>query len=265
MENRQVPALSQIWIYPIKSLDGVMVDSAEILPAGALWGDRAFALVDRDGRWVNGKRDARIHRVRSRYAPDLSTITLWIEGDTAEHTFSLHPPAPDLGQWFSDYFQQAIALQYNPDGGFPDDTNAPGPTLISRATLETVAQWFHLSLAETRRRFRTNLEIDGVPPFWEDHLFSETGNPVPFQIGQVMLLGINPCQRCIVPTRNSYGGEATPDFQKQFAELRRENLPEGVARSRFNHFYRLAVNTQIPSAFAGYCLTVHDPVILNIE
>ncbi|NER85029.1 MAG: MOSC domain-containing protein, partial [Leptolyngbya sp. SIO1D8] len=139
------------------------------------------------------------------------------------------------------------------------DSDSPGPTVISTATLQTVADWFGISLLDARRRFRTNLEIDGVPAFWEDLLFSETEDPVAFQMGAVTLQGINPCQRCVVPTRNPETGEATPTFQKQFMQQRSATLPANVARSRFNHFYRLAVNTRVPAA-AGKILKVGDPV-----
>ena len=37
---------------------------------------------------------------------------------------------------------------------------------------------------------------------------------VPFQIGDVHWLGVNPCQRCVVPTRDSTSGELTAGFQK---------------------------------------------------
>jgi hypothetical protein len=149
--------------------------------------------------------------------------------------------------------------------GFPDDTASPGPTVISTATLQTVAGWYGISLDETRRRFRTNLEIDGVPAFWEDQLFSESGEPVTFQIGDVILQGINPCQRCIVPTRDSQTGEILRGFQTRFVQQRAETLPSGTARSRFNHFYRLAVNTRIPPASSPQALTVGDAVSLNFE
>jgi uncharacterized protein YcbX len=167
-----------------------------------------------------------------------------------------------LAAWFSDFFQQLITLQADFHQGFPDDTDSLGPTIVSTATLETVASWYDLSLEECRRRFRPNLEIGSASAFTEDQLFSAQGQPVPFHIGGVMLVGINPCQRCIVPTRDSQTGLPTPDFQKRFVTEREKTLPAVVARSRFNHFYRLTVNTRIAADFTGHHLTVSDPVIL---
>lgn len=262
--------LARIDLYPVKSLDGLVVKTASLLTSGTLVGDRAFALLDEAGRFINGKREARIHQVRSRISTDLRQIALWTEADGTERTFPLPWPTPQgaadaspLAAWFSAYFQRAVTVAHNPVMGFPDDTDSPGPTIISTATLATVADWFGLSLEEARCRFRTNLEIDGVPAFWEDQLFAEDDEPVPFSIGAVTLHGINPCQRCVVPTRDPSTGTATAKFQARFIQQRSQTLPEGVAQSRFNHFYRLAVNTRIPATAAGKSLHIGDPVALG--
>lgn len=258
----ETPYLARIDLYPVKSLDGLSVEAATVLPSGALRHDRAFALCDVQGRFVNGKRTAKIHQVRSRFSGDLSQITLWQQGTERRSTFDLTPDNADLTAWFSDYFQQPVTLQHNATMGFPDDTDSPGPTVISTATLAAIADWFDLDLAETRRRFRTNLEIGGVPAFWEDQLFSASGAPVEFQIGNTRLQGINPCQRCVVPTRDPQTGAAIAGFQKQFMARRAATLPQSVARSRFNHFFRLAVNTRVPATEMDRGLRVGDRVTL---
>lgn len=265
-----VPHLARIDLYPVKSLDGLAVETASLLASGALGGDRAFALLDEAGKFINGKRAARIHQVRSRVSADLRHLTLWTEADRVEQVFPLPwPPSQGaagnspLAAWFRAYFQQPVAVAHNSVMGFPDDTDSPGPTVISTATLATVADWFGLSLAEVRCRFRTNLEIDGVPAFWEDRLFLDGGEPVPFAIGAVTLQGINPCQRCVVPTRDPATGTATAKFQARFIERRSRTLPTGVARSPFNHFYRLAVNTRVSATEAGKQLHVGDPIMIN--
>jgi uncharacterized protein YcbX len=120
-----------------------------------------------------------------------------------------------------------------------------GPTVISTATLADVTTWFPgLEVGETRRRFRANLEIEDVEPFWEDRLYGEEGEAVRFQIGDVQLEGTNPCQRCVVPTRSTDSGERYAEFATIFERQRYETLPWWATRSRFDHFYRLAVNTR---------------------
>jgi uncharacterized protein len=101
-----------------------------------------------------------------------------------------------------------------------------------------------------------------LPPFWEDQLFAESeATVVRFKIGDVAFEGSNPCARCPVPSRDSFTGiAADAGFQKRFSELRRANLPPWSPAERFDHFYRLAVNTRVPSTEQGKLLRVGDPL-----
>jgi uncharacterized protein YcbX len=251
--------LHRITIYPIKSLDGVAVDEVEVLPSGCLANDRRFALFDADGRFVNGKRTAAIHYIRAAY--DLANLRVQLRDTARDHDteFSLADSQIEIGAWLSEAIGIPCLLKESATSGFPDDTDAPGPTLISTATLREITRWFPgLTLDETRRRFRANLEIDGVDPFWEDQLVGPTGTQVPFRIGNIDWLGINPCQRCVVPTRASDTGQTMPLFQKTFAANRQSTLPPWAPADRFNHFYRLAVNTRLARHVPPAILQVGD-------
>ena len=257
------PYLARIDLFPIKSLDGVSVPEATVMASGALQGDRTYALVDRQGRFIHAKRTAAIHRLRARYSSDLATVTCAIVGVPGSASFRLPADLDTLADWLGQSLQQPVTVQTNPVMGFPDDTAAAGPTVVSTATLETVASWYPgLTLESVRRRFRSNLEIGGVPPFWEDRLFSANGDPVPFTLGSVVVEGINPCQRCPVPTRDALTGIETPAFQALFMEKRRATLPSWSAPNRFDHFYRLAVNTVIRHQ-GGQGLAVGDRLVLG--
>jgi len=248
--------LSRITIFPIKSLDGLDVPETRVLASGALELDRRFALVDAEGRIVNGKRTTEVHRVRAEY-----DLAQWLVRFNGEIEFSLRHQQREIAAWLSTALGIACGLAENTTGGFPDDTDSPGPTVISTATLAEIASWFPgLTLDETRRRFRANLEIDGVEAFWEDRLLGAAGTEMPFQIGGVSCLSVNPCQRCVVPSRASVGGEATPGFQKTFAIERERRLPTWAPRDRFNHFYRLAVNTRLAPGQSSGRVCVGDRV-----
>ncbi len=258
--------LSKILLFPIKSLDTIAVKQVGISSGGALLGDREFALFDQAGQYINAKRYPKIHQIRANYDLAKRLVTLLSPQHSQSTTFHLDSDRPSLMEWFSDFFEQPVALKQNIANGFPDDPDAWGATLISVASLETVASWYlerSLDLSQVRQRFRTNLEIEGVAPFWEDALFSQAGKLVPFQIGDVQFLGSNPCQRCPVPTRNPLTGEVYPSFQKIFTQQREATLPTNVERSRFNHFYRLAVNTRIPISEAGKTLKVGDAINIS--
>ena len=250
--------LGRIRIYPIKSLDGIEVAEAGIATGGILENDRVYAIFDEAGRVVNGKRTARIHQLRSAFDEGLKEVRLWEDASPVQ--FALDAPER-IGRWLSDFFGFPVSLRRDPAAGFPDDREAFGPTVVSEASLQTVRDWFpNLSLEGVRLRFRTNLEIAGGEPFCEDRLYGAPGELKPFRLGEVAFLGHNPCQRCVVPTRDAVSGEPVPDFQKRFMERRRLNLPEWANAQRFNHFYRFAVNTSIPPTEAGKRLRTGDPV-----
>ncbi len=254
-----MPILSRITIYPIKSLDGVAVQSASITSGGALAHDREYALFDAEGNIVNGKRTAKIHLIRANFDESLKVVSLSAQGE--KDTFELGDSR--LETWFSDYFGFRIKVRRNVETGFPDDLNAWGPTLVSEATYRQVATWFSgISIEELRQRFRANLEISECEPFWEDRLCDEPPRTVPFQIGEVRCEGVNPCSRCVVPTRNPLSAEPTPKFQKHFSEQRNATLPLWAIPEAFAHFYKLSVNTRIARNQAGKSIRVGDALHL---
>ncbi len=246
------PHLSRITIYPVKSLEGVDLTEAHILPGGALENDRRFAMFDSEGHILNGKRTPLVHRIRSCYDAGARVLTLGYRDRGETSSFHLDGDRDALNLWLSNAFEQPVSLREAPETGFPDDTEAPGPTVIATATLETVASWYEgIDLESGRGRFRANLEIGGVEPFWDDRLYAGAGEAVRFRVGAVVFEGVNPCQRCIVPWRAALTGELTRDFMPRFRTLRKQTLPPWANASRFNHFYRLAVNTRKPDRDAA--------------
>ena len=269
------PRLTGIRLHPIKSLDPLSVKQARVGPGGGLEHDRAWALFSVDGRWVNAKRTAAMHLLRASYAPDLSSVTLAVPGDRRNipaRTFPFPGGYEDAAEWFSVYFEQQILVRHSPVG-FPDDNIANGPTIISTASLQAVCDWFPgITLESARQRFRATLEIDAddaaapaasrnghLPAFWEDRLYGEDERSVVrFKIGEVNFEGSNPCARCPVPARDPQTAEDLLGFQKRFSDLRRETLPPWVPVARFDHFYRLAVNTRIAPTEHGKFLRLGD-------
>ena len=290
-----MPRLVGIRLHPIKSLDPVSVPEARIGPGGGLEHDRAWALYSVDGRWVNAKRTAAMQLIRATYAADLSSVTLAVPGDRRNipaRTFPFPGGTEDAAEWFSVYFEQQILVRHAPEG-FPDDNIANGPTIISTASLQAVADWFPgLTLDAVRQRFRTTLEIDAadvsanaagskeitnargsiagasaasanghLPAFWEDQLYGEDERSVVrFRIGEINFEGSNPCARCPVPARDPQTATDLIGFQKRFTDLRRETLPRWAPATRFDHFYRLAVNTRIAPTETGKPLRLGDPL-----
>ena len=259
------PTVDRLTVYPIKSLDGRSVESVELVTNGGLAGDREYALFDSDDEYVNGKRERRIHRLSASYeGPDtgIETVELsWLD-DADSQRFSVDELKDSaVVDWLGDEIGYPISLSRNRAGGFPDDTHASGPTIISTATIETVASWFDRISAESmRRRLRANIELGGVPPFWEDHLFVDRSHHVEFTIGGVLFRGVNPCQRCVVPSRDPDTGTEYEGFQETFIEKRRETLPDWSGGDWFDHDFRLMVNTMVPDSEWGKTISVGDRI-----
>jgi len=296
-----MPTLDRITIYPVKSLDGVDVTEARVLPSGALEHDRRWQLTDIDGRVLNAKRSPLFHAIRAEFDLEARLVTLAIDplaiqaraipgverlASLTPETFPLVPGPDGPCGWLAEALSAGVRLEpgaaasasseasasvlllERPDGGFPDDREAPGPTLVSTASLEEIARWFGFDLAESRRRFRANLEIGGCDAFWEDALASPARpglapsladlpgdipadpyatlpppEPKEFSIGEARFKTTNVCKRCVVPSRSSTTGAVTTHFRDAFEARRGRSLRPDVDASGWGHRYRLAVNT----------------------
>jgi len=269
VENVKTAWLANIRLHPIKGLDPVGVPEGRIGPNGGLELDRVWALFSVDGNWINGKRNPAIHHIRAEYDPLVSMVRLTASqgalnnGTGKAATFAFPSEFAPAAEWFSDYFEQRVIVRHIPEG-VPDDGLASGPTIVSTASLQKVCDTFSgIDLREARERFRTTLEIDGVAAFWEDQLFGQDENyVVRFKIGEVAFEGSNPCARCPVPPRNPRTGEDLVGFQKKFTDMRRASLPSASPADRFDHFYRLATNTRVPSTEQGKLIRVGDALVL---
>jgi uncharacterized protein len=252
-----MPAISRITLFPIKSLDGCDVPAATVLPSGGLQHDRRWAIVDAEGVMVNAKRRPTLHRIRAEFGADIESVELSAQGQ--RQVFRLPDEAKEIAHWLHLAFGVECRIVEDRTGGFPDDDAAPGPTIVSTASLAAVASWFPgISEDEARRRFRANLELDAPAPFWEDQLGADGSHRPRFAVGPVVFTGATICQRCPVPTRDSHTGEVWPGFARQFADQRSAELPEWAPASQFDHFYRLAINTVLESIDAGATIRVGD-------
>ena len=308
-----MPTLEWITVYPVKSLDGVAVMQAGLLPGGALEHDRRWQLIDMEGRVVNAKRTPLLHAIRAEFAieglaaaqppaggelPSLAANVIALAVDPAAvaaravpgierlaglaaDVFPLVPGGVGPCGWLSEALGERVMLVERFDGGFPDDREAPGPTLAATATLAEVARWFGFDLAESRRRFRVNLEVGGCEAFWEDTLaiparpglgaeaaglaadlptdpYADLPPPEPraLTIGPVQLRAANVCRRCVVPSRDSRTGAITAHFRDAFEARRTRSLRADVDASAWSHAYRLAINT---IGLTSGLITLDDP------
>lgn len=258
-------SLAGIRVHPIKALDPVAVDRVGISPVGGLDGDRIYAIHDADGGYVNGKRTDVVHRLRTDVDLDSGSVAIGVRGSAETQRFHLDRDREALAEWLSDYFGFDVAIEAARGGELADssvlDGRPPAATVVSTGTLETVASWFpDLAVESVRRRFRANLEVSGVDPFWEDRLVSGGGHR--FAVGGVGFEAVKPVYRCVVPTRDPDSGEPTPGFRERFIERRRETFPGWADADAFDHHYALTVLATPAAASRGQSIGRGDPVEL---
>ena len=270
MSSVNSASITQLLTYPIKSLAARSLNSVEIVTNGGLAGDREYALFDTDGNYVNGKNDRQVHPIRATYdgrtarAETVRLATPEQEPRRFELAAADNASTPPLTTWLRGWFGYPVTLDRNREGGFPDDTTASGPTIISEATIEAVAGWFDgIDATGMRRRLRPNIVLGGVPAFWEDHLFAARDSRVRFTIGDADFVGVNPCQRCVVPSRDPDTGAAIAGFNQTFIEQRQATMPAWSGGDWFDHEFRLMVNTAVPESSWGDSIAVGDTLTVG--
>ncbi|MFB6354048.1 MAG: MOSC domain-containing protein [Halobacteriales archaeon] len=252
--------VARLRVYPVKALDGEDRDVVGLTPNGTLAGDRAFALFGPDGDVINGKRTDAVHRLRTSYdaAGGVLRVRRAEQPPNDARAFDLTADRAAAEAWFAEHLGTPVTIRRDAERSFVDRPES-GPSVVSTATLEAVASWFEaLDVADVRRRLRANVEVGGVPAFWEDRFV--TDDAPAFEAGRVRLEGVEPCGRCVVPTRDPDTGEPTPGFREQFVERRAATYPEWADRSAFPHDYTLMLIARVPEADRDGELRVGDPV-----
>lgn len=264
-----MPYVARITIHPVKGLEGTVVGGAGVWTSGALENDRRWRLVDADGVALSPGRCPRLRHVRAEFDLPAREICLRVApheglGGPAPGRFPLHPGPDGPGRWLSTCLGIPVTLEERPEGGYPDDPDAPGPSIAAVASLEEVARWFSLPLDDVRRRCRVGVEIDGCDPFWEDTLASPA-RPTP-ALGDVADLPVDPWAAAMPPeprrfrlgnagfgavgvrrldeaSRDPATGRATEHFGAIFEAWRRRRLRRDVDVSAWDGLYRLAITT----------------------
>jgi uncharacterized protein len=204
--------LTELARWPVKSLGGEALGAARLDWRG-LGGDRAHALLDqregREGRWLTVRQAPRMLAWSADY-PDAPDDQL----DPAD------PPPPTLRApdgtawgWDAPGLEEAlaadlgVAVRRHRDLGGQQDLQA-SVLVTTEASRRAVAD--ALGRPVDVRRFRTNLHLElDAPAFAEERW--EGGR---LEVGEITLALLNPCVRCVIPTRD-------PDDLSRWPELLR--------------------------------------------
>lgn len=254
------PVISRIRIYPIKSLDPVELPEAEV-GVHSLRFDREFAMLTRDGRFMNGKKSGRVNELKSTYDLPNYGVTFSDRSGASARSFHLLNEKHEAENYLSDFFGEPISLVHNKQGKLMDIPTASSVTIVSEASLQSLQEEFSdRTLEDLRLRFRATIELAGVDPYWEENLVGEPGVGMRIKIGDVEMIGVSPRARCNVPPRDPHTGLTDKTFVKRMMKSRQATLPEKSHLPEYGTLYHLTINTYLPTTQQGKWLRVGDDV-----
>ncbi len=231
--------LSEIWIYPVKSLSGVRVREATVVARG-LEGDRRFMVVDPRGRFVTQRERPELARLAPRLEGDELVIeapgaVLRVPRGGAAHDAALtasiwgdEVAARDAGEAAAAFLTDFLGAPHrlarmpdatrrpaDPDGARPGDVVAFQDGFPFLVTSAASLAWLleRLPSPVDVRRFRPNLVVAGADPFAEDGWRE-------LRIGEITLHVAKACPRCSVIDVDPDRGERARGVLAKLAELR---------------------------------------------
>lgn len=224
--------LSEIYIYPIKSLGGIRLETANITSRG-LENDRRFMLVDENGRFLSQREHPQLAIFKTEIEGDSLTITHKKNGSSLKIAlqYSLNQKitnaqivsiwddetsAIEVSNEATNWFTQALGIparlvympeeslrktdaQYSLTGEEITSFSDGYPILIiGQSSLDDLNN--RLENPVNINRFRPNFVFSDGEPFEEDAWHE-------FTVGNVHFFGVKPCARCIMTTIDQETGE----------------------------------------------------------
>lgn len=242
--------VTEINIYPVKSLGGVSIDSGESTSRG-LQHDRRFMLVDENHEFLTQREHPQMATIRTALdghdlvlsSPFEDSITVPLQPRLLptrtvkvwSSRVHAHTVSAEADTWLSDYLGIDARLVYMPEATArrvsPD--YAKNGEVVSFADGYPVMITSEESLAElnsrivavggkpvTMDRFRANIVVKGGKAFAEDTWRD-------FAIGSSVFRGVKPCTRCQITTTDQATGEVLgPEPLRTLATFR--DSPRGV-------------------------------------
>ena len=233
--------LSEIWIYPVKSLGGVRVKAARVFEKG-LQHDRRWMLIDENGKFLTQRAHPMMSQFKIR--PRESGFEISFQDESLQlnpvplsgterqaviwdDTVAVVEASPEYHRWFSERLQFPCRLvsfpESNPRLVDPDYrlqnesvSLADGyPMLIiGQASLDDLNT--RLAQPVPMNRFRPNFVFTGGAPY-EEEKWRE------FKIGQGAYVGVKPCARCQITTVDQQTGLAGKEPLLTLSKYRRWN------------------------------------------
>ena len=233
------PVVSALFYYPVKSLPGIAVNEAKLTPMG-LENDRLWMLARDDGRFITQREEHSLALLSVSLEADgyrilapggtSTTLPLSIERRPGFHVqvwkdqFSASRGSNEAEDFFSDYLGfRCVPVFRHADGVRFAGSRAPEGTPLSFADAYPVLVVSEASLVDLNsrasiplvmNRFRPNIVVSNTTPYAEDTWAD-------ISIGSSDLLGVKPCDRCVLTTVDPETGQSGKEPLKTLATYRR--------------------------------------------
>ncbi len=211
--------VSELYIYPIKSLGGIPLNTAKVTDRGFQY-DRRWMLVDMDNHFLTQREHPQMALLKVQLEDDgllvshpaqgsvsvpfmqdgtaAQEVVIW--NDTCTGVFV----SPALDQWFSnalgfacrlvfmpDSTRRQVDTTYAPEGMITSFADAYPFLLIGQASLDDLNSRMETPLPINR--FRPNIVFTGGRAFEEDQLQH-------MRIAGISFYGVKLCSRCVMTT-----------------------------------------------------------------
>lgn len=222
MASNTSSVLSQISVYPVKSIKGINLSSSLVETEGLIF-DRRYMIANSKGEMITARTFAELVKVKATLTPDglrlayenlpplrlnsASYALAPVNAKVWNDEFVAYSTTQEANNWVSEIIGHPVQLLY-----VGDKSNRFREKLgqsVSFADGYPLLIVSEASLAELNRRspvmhemaqFRPNLVVTGSEPFIEDSWKR-------IKIGEVEFEIKKPCERCILTTVDSHTGE----------------------------------------------------------
>ncbi|MEI5668212.1 MOSC N-terminal beta barrel domain-containing protein [Bosea sp. CCNWLW174] len=258
--------VSELWIYPVKGLRGIRLETADLEPWG-LRDDRRFMIVDANDRFLTQREEPRLATISATLsdgklllqsaasqqpaievarptagATHRVSVVIWRDMVSAVHV------SPAADRWLSAVVGRACRLVYmdRPEQARPVDavfgraedrvSFADGfPLLVTNRASQLALAAMPGCADVTMQRFRPNVVVEGPAAWAEDHWRMLTGDGIGLRI-------VKPCARCVVTTIDQETAVKSPEAEplRSMATFRRDGsgkvifgqnaIPDGTGR-----------------------------------
>jgi hypothetical protein len=233
--------ISELYIYPIKSLTGIPVREARVTATG-FEHDRRWMLIDENNLFISQREVPEMALMQVAIENDGLTVTykeqrLFIpfesedksRGDVTiwDDTCIANYVGYEADKWFSTMLRVNCRLVYMPDDSrrLVDQKYAPGDLvtsfadgypflIIGQASLDDLNSRLQTPLP--MNRFRPNMVFTGGQPYEEDSMAN-------FTIRDINFYGVKLCGRCVMTTIDQNSAEKGKEPLKTLASYRQKN------------------------------------------